>query len=88
VSAGAPAAARGAVGEAQGPIRAAGGVKGESLRTAASAPGETGSDSPLSPAYAARYRTASARVQAAISQERVPAGLAAYVKHYFIAIRP
>jgi hypothetical protein len=88
VSAGAPAAARGAVGEAQGPIRAAGGVKGASLRPAASAPGETVDDSPLSPAYAARYRTASVRAQAAIAQERVPPGLAAYVKHYFIAIRP
>jgi hypothetical protein len=88
VAAGAPAAGRGAVGEAQGPIHAAGGVKGESLRTAASGPGESGGDSPLSPAYAARYRAASARAQAAISQERVPPGLAAYVKHYFIAIRP
>ena len=88
VPAGAPAAGRGAVGEAQGPIQAAGGVKGESLRAAASAPGASGGDSPLSPAYAARYRTASARAQAAISQERVPAGLAAYVKRYFIAIRP
>jgi hypothetical protein len=86
--AGAPAAGRGAVGEAQGPIQAAGGVKGESLRAAASTPSASAGDSPLSPAYAARYRTASARAQAAISQERVPASLAAYVKHYFIAIRP
>jgi hypothetical protein len=88
VSAGASAAGRGAAGEAQGPIHAAGGVKAEALRSTASAPGESGGDSPLSPAYAARYRAASARAQAAISQERVPAGLAAYVRHYFIAIRP
>ncbi|HEX3646307.1 MAG TPA: hypothetical protein VHT95_11920 [Vicinamibacterales bacterium] len=87
VAAGKPAAGRGAVAEAQGPIRAAGGVKGEPLRTAASAADESGPAS-LSPAYAARHRTASARAQAAIAQERVPAGLVTYVKNYFIAIRP
>jgi len=88
VAAGASATGRGAVGDAQGPIQAAGGVRGESLRAAASARDASSGDSPLSPAYAARYRTASVRAQAAISQERVPAGLAAYVRHYFIAIRP
>jgi hypothetical protein len=88
IPAGAPAAGRGAAGEAQGAIHAAGGVKGESLRPAVSAADEPGPASPLSPAYATRYRTASARAQAAIAQERVPAGLASYVKNYFIAIRP
>ena len=88
VAAGAPAAGRGAAAETQGPVHAAGGVKGESLRTAASAAEASVADSPLGPAYAARYRTASARAQAAIAQERVPAGLATYVKNYFIAIRP
>lgn len=88
VAAGAPAAGRGAAAETQGPVHAAGGVKGESLRTAASAAEASVADSPLGPAYAARHRTASARAQAAIAQERVPAGLATYVKNYFIAIRP
>ena len=89
VPAGAAAAGRGAAGASTELAQAAGGVKGESLRNAADAAAdESGPASPLSPAYAARYRTASARAQAAIAQERVPAGLANYVKNYFIAIRP
>ena len=89
VPAGGAAAGRGAGGASTELAQAAGGVKGESLRNAADAAAdESLPASPLSPAYAARYRTASARAQAAIAQERVPAGLANYVKNYFIAIRP
>ena len=87
--AGGAAAGRGAGGLSTELAQAAGGVKGESLRNAADAAAdESRPASPLSPAYSARYRTASARAQAAIAQERVPAGLANYVKNYFIAIRP
>jgi hypothetical protein len=89
VPAGAAAAGRGAAGASMELAQAAGGVKGESLRNAADAAAdESRPASPLSPGYAARYRTASARAQAAIAQERVPAGLANYVKNYFIAIKP
>ncbi len=89
VPTGAAVAGRGAAGASAEAVRTAGGVKGESLRTGAGAAAdESPVDAPLSPAYAARYRTASARAQAAIAQERVPAGLATYVKNYFIAIRP
>jgi hypothetical protein len=89
IPASAAAAGRGAAGASTELAQAAGGVKGESLRNAADAAAdESRPASPLSPAYAARYRTASARAQSAIAQERVPAGLANYVKNYFIAIRP
>ena len=89
VAAGTPATGRGAVGESQGPAPVAGGVQGEPLRDAiASAAAEARPDPPVSRAYPARYRTASARAQAAIAQERVPARLNTYVKNYFIAIRP
>jgi hypothetical protein len=88
VPVGAAAAGRGAVGETQDAIRAAGGVKGESLRPPVSAADATSPDSTLSSTYAARYRTASSRAQAAIAQERVPAGFGTYVRNYFIAIRP
>lgn len=38
--------------------------------------------------YAGQYNSAWALAQAAIAQERVPAALRAYVRNYFIAIRP
>jgi hypothetical protein len=43
---------------------------------------------PATAAYRDEYRSASARAQAAIGQERVPVRLRPYVKRYFVAIHP
>ena len=69
---------------------AAGGVNAGPLRDARTpvANGVPLTDPHTNPGYAARYRAASAQAQAAIVQERVPPALRAYVKAYFVAIRP
>jgi hypothetical protein len=80
---------RGASGFADQTATAAGGVNGsrhsKPLPTASRA---TPAAAPGTAAYRDDYRSASARAQAAIAQERVPVRLRTYVKRYFVAIHP
>jgi len=73
----------GATAAAATAVHRAGGVADGAV-TAASDP----SPSPVPAIDATRYRLAAARAEAAIAQHRVPASLRAYVRDYFLALRP
>jgi len=88
-AAGARDGGRGATGFSEQTASSAGGVNGPLSSTVRPRPHRAApAPVPADAAYRGQYRTASARAEAAIAQERIPARLRTYVRRYFVAIHP
>ena len=87
-----PGSATGAVTRAGSVSSAAGGLSGKGRGQRGSSGGVPRADGTTpdrqSADYGARYRESLARAESALAQEHTPPGLRAYVREYFLSIRP